>query len=115
MAGVFDLNYLSEESALNTIFTNANTTANMSAGINPPTINPGVRPDAIYTRNALITIENKPSVRILTGSVNKTRRGFKNKFNIASTMTTSIDPTKVTSTPGTSAAVMRIATAEIRR
>ena len=64
---------------------------------------------------ALITSKNKPSVRIVTGNVNKTKTGFTIKFKIASTKATIIAvPYPATLTPGKNLANKITATAVSR-
>lgn len=65
--------------------------------------------------NALMTIENSPSVRMFTGSVKNTMSGLRNMFNTARTTTTRIEPMSVTCTPGIKAAETITAKAETKR
>lgn len=95
------------------MFTTARTTANISAVRKLLASKPGVSPEAIYTIIALITIEKRPNVSMLTGSVSKSRSGLRKMLRIAKTITTRIEPLNVTVTPGTRAAVTITANAEI--
>ncbi len=60
----------------------ANSKENINAGKNPSTENPETNQSARSMMMALITNRNKPNVRIVTGSVNKTKIGFTIKFKM---------------------------------
>ena len=57
---------------------------------NPLTANPSIKDAAKSNKKALITNINNPSVRMVIGSVNKTKIGFTNIFSkpITSAVTT---------------------------
>ena len=62
------------------MFIRARTTPNKIAQPQVSTVNPGTTKVANLIMAALITRVNKPRVKILIGSVNKTKIGFTIKF-----------------------------------
>jgi len=72
-----------------------------SAVKNPVTKNPGIKYAARSTRSALMTKINKPSVKIVIGSVSKIRIGRTKELRIPRTIATRTTVIQlVTATPG---------------
>ena len=85
---------------------------NQKAGQKPATENPGTMYEANITKSALITRENKPRVRIFTGSVNRKITGLIKTLMRASTTASTRAPRGVTLTPGIRYADIPITIAE---
>src|SRR5205823_9049638 len=83
-----------------------------SAARNPWTRNPGVNSDASFNNSALITSENSPSVRKISGNPKKRKIGPKKKFTTAITAAATIAaPKSRTWMPGMMRATSHNATA----
>ena len=88
----------------------ASTMANPNAGRDPSTWNPGTMALTSNTINALITRENKPSVRTVIGSATMLIIGLINALITPNTIPAiSESPYPVTSTPGRMDAVTKTA------
>lgn len=53
-----------------------------TAAQKPVTVNPGIRPDAIFSISALMTKVNRPNERMFMGNVRINRIGRKNRLRI---------------------------------
>lgn len=84
------LNYYFSISLCSTDSKNDNKILNSRAVQNPETVKPSIQWFARRIKAALITNKNKPSVRIVAGSVSMTRIGFKIENKIPTTNATQI-------------------------
>lgn len=88
---------------------------NQKAGQNPETEKLGTTSEAKRINSALITRENIPRVRIVTGRAINLTIGLINIFIIPSTTAKIIAPHSVTSTPGTSSVAIIIEKTENKK
>jgi hypothetical protein len=92
--------YSESPNLLNNALTRESIIENQNAAQNPVTLKPGTKFDARITNKALITKENSPRVRMVSGNVISFTNGLINIFIKPKTTARTTAPIGVTFVPG---------------